>query len=1102
MGGGLTLSQRIFLFKFAKPDVRKQIVVDAGFRCHLTEYSRSIASAPSPFVSRLRKILKTRRITGVSQVGTDRVIHFQFSDGQFHLFLEFFAAGNIILTDNEFKIIGLLRNVPAGTGEDELRVGLTYTLENKQNYHGVPPLSVERVKEALEKGKEQATEQSGEPANKRAQRKQAETLRRVLSQAFPEYPPLLLEHALRTVGFDTSLKPEQVLEDGDLVDNLVSALRVAEKVWNQLDSAENIKGYIVAHPDKKSQEKAEGEGQPAQPKLVYKDFHPFEPKQFEGAPDTTILPFDGFNKAVDEFFSSVEAQKLESRLTEREENAKRKLEAARRDQEKRVGALKEVQELHTRKAQTIEANLLRVEEAMNAVNGLIAQGMDWVEIARLIEMEQAKQNSVAKIINLPLKLYENTITLLLSEPSSDDEFDEEPDESEDELSSDEDEDEVKKPEPPKKKPLSIDIDLGITPWANARQYYEQKKTAAVKEEKTLQASKKALKSAERKITTDLKQGLKQEKAVLRPARTPFWFEKFLFFISSEGYLVIGGRDASQNELLYLRHLKRGDVYVHADIKGAVPMIIKNKLGTPDAPIPPGTLSQAGTYSVSTSSAWDSKALMGAWWVKAEQVSKTTDTGEYVATGDVVIRGEKNHLAPGQLLLGFAVLFQISQESVKNHTKHRAQEDVPAVETSEPQAQQSVEAAQVENTGDQEAQEDPVTTSDSEQSSGDDQAGQRTKPSMNGEPSEKDQNDNDLEVTKEDEVPGKASLEEENETKADKNTLDQPPVASGALKAKDLSTKEKQLLEKQATEQEIETGDEDESSSKPSTSKPSGASTPTAQASKKQQQARGKRGKAKKIAAKYKDQDEEDRELALRLLGAKKEESPSPAASKGKSRADRAAELEAQKQRRRAQHERAAQAERRRQEALQSGEDLAVEGDNIDEVSDLKSLPCLVGTPVVGDEVLAAIPVCAPWSALGQYKYRTKLQPGPTKKGKAVREIVGRWVAEGMAREKELERSRKKERRGPGDEGAEEGPGEGIDTEEMERNLAGTELELVKGWRDVEVVNTLPVSGVRIVAAAGAAGGGKQDTKGKGGKKGGGGGKGGGAKGGKGGKKKK
>ena len=86
------LSSRILLLKFAKADNKKQLIIDSGFRCHLTDFARTAAAAPSQFVARLRKFLKTRRVTSVAQIGTDRVLEFQFSDGQYRLFLEFFAV--------------------------------------------------------------------------------------------------------------------------------------------------------------------------------------------------------------------------------------------------------------------------------------------------------------------------------------------------------------------------------------------------------------------------------------------------------------------------------------------------------------------------------------------------------------------------------------------------------------------------------------------------------------------------------------------------------------------------------------------------------------------------------------------------------------------------------------------------------------------------------------------------------------------------------------------------------------------------------------------------------------------------------------------------
>jgi len=90
------LSSKILLLKFAKPDNKKQLVIDTGFRCHLTKFARTTAAAPSIFVARLRKFLKTRRLTAVRQVGTDRVLEFEFSDGQYRMFLEFFAVCSLL----------------------------------------------------------------------------------------------------------------------------------------------------------------------------------------------------------------------------------------------------------------------------------------------------------------------------------------------------------------------------------------------------------------------------------------------------------------------------------------------------------------------------------------------------------------------------------------------------------------------------------------------------------------------------------------------------------------------------------------------------------------------------------------------------------------------------------------------------------------------------------------------------------------------------------------------------------------------------------------------------------------------------------------------
>lgn len=402
------------------------------------------------------------------------------------------------------------------------------------NVGGVEEVTLERIRNTVERARDNfAREDTTAP--KKSKKKNVDILRRALSQGFPEYPPLLLDHAFAIRNFDSTTTLDAVLGNDELLQGVMGVLEEAKRVSDEL-STDSHPGYIVAKES--ARESGEGEKKSSQ---LYEDFHPFKPRQFQDKPGISILEFPRFNATVDEYFSSIESQKLESRLTEREETAKRKLDAVRLEHERKIGSLKDVQDLHIRKAGVIEDNVYRVQEAMDAVNGLIAQGMDWVEIARLIEMEQGRGNPVAKIIQLPLKLYENTITLALGEVEEQEDAADElfsSDESEVE-SENEEEEQAKAEAKAKESTLIVDIDLGLSPWANATQYYDQKRAAAVKEQKTAQSSSKALKSHEKKVTHDLKRGLKFEKQVLRPARQPFWFEKFLFFISSEGYLVLG-----------------------------------------------------------------------------------------------------------------------------------------------------------------------------------------------------------------------------------------------------------------------------------------------------------------------------------------------------------------------------------------------------------------------------------------------------------------------------------------------------------------------------------------------------------------------------------
>jgi len=68
------------------------------------------------------------------------------------------------------------------------------------------------------------------------------------------------------------------------------------------------------------------------------------------------------------------------------------------------------------------------------------------------------------------------------------------------------------------------------------------------------------------------------------------------------------------------------------------------------------------------------------------------------------------------------------------------------------------------------------------------------------------------------------------------------------------------------------------------------------------------------------------------------------------------------------------------EMLLKAEHLDIEVENI--------VDSLTGTPHVDDVILFAIPVCAPYNSMQNYKFKVKMTPGNSKKGKATKTALG------------------------------------------------------------------------------------------------------------------
>jgi predicted ribosome quality control (RQC) complex YloA/Tae2 family protein len=196
--------------------------------------------------------------------------------------------------------------------------------------------------------------------------------------------------------------------------------------------------------------------------------------------------------------------------------------------------------------------------------------------------------------------------------------------------------------------FQFSINLRHSLFENANEYYERGKKAKQKSVGALAAlgdSKKKL----AKIENELSEA--EELKSLKPAEimealskrklereNKEWYEKFRWFTSSDGFLVVAGKDTVSNEVLVKKYTAQEDAVFHAEISGAPFVVVKAEGKT----ISEQTLHEAGEFAVSFSRAWRENAgSADVYWVKQDQLSKSGPSGESVPHGAFAVVGKRN-----------------------------------------------------------------------------------------------------------------------------------------------------------------------------------------------------------------------------------------------------------------------------------------------------------------------------------------------------------------------------------------------------------------------------------------------------------------------------
>lgn len=183
--------------------------------------------------------------------------------------------------------------------------------------------------------------------------------------------------------------------------------------------------------------------------------------------------------------------------------------------------------------------------------------------------------------------------------------------------------------------MEIDLDLRLSAAKNASLYFEKSKKLAKKAKTAREMLKKLEEKLEKK---EEKEWVKEQPVKIAGE----WFEKFRWFRLSDGRLVIGGRDATLNEIVIKKHTDPNDVVFHAEMAGSPFFVIK----TEGKPVSEAELEAVAQATASYSRAWKMRlGLSEVYWVKPDQVSKQAPAGEYIGKGAFMIRGKRNFFRP-------------------------------------------------------------------------------------------------------------------------------------------------------------------------------------------------------------------------------------------------------------------------------------------------------------------------------------------------------------------------------------------------------------------------------------------------------------------------
>ena len=491
----------------SKDSGKSSLLIEPGRRLHLISDMPEFPQIPPAFAMFLRKYLNGGRVCGVRQHGLQRtaIIDVRKSDQIYHLILEIYDEGNIILCNEDYGIVQPLTRQKFK--DRDVLPGIPYLF---------PPPDVTSLTE--------------EEFSKRLLSDERDIVRALavgsfLGGRYAEYICAITD-------------TEKILPARE-----ANTKKIFQAIHGLLESAR-------ANPE---------------PVLTASGCHAIP------AGESVLKSYVSFNQALSEYYPA--------RIPEKKEQEKKKISREDRIRKQQEEAIKKFEKNITKNEETVSL----IYESYGLVSDVISSLSKASSSRSWQEIEDILKNNKSRAGKQVVKVYpaDAAVDLDLSRP--------------------------------------VKIYVHETIDQNAGRYYDQ-----------IKKYKRKLAGAKAAMERSVPKNPPKRVQILRPKKR--WFDRFRWFYTTDQVLVIGGRDAGQNDELIRKYLEGGDTFVHADVHGSSVIVVKGQTECWDE-----VVKFAAAYSGAWRAGFGSADVYAA---KPSQVSKTAESGEYLSKGSFVVRGER------------------------------------------------------------------------------------------------------------------------------------------------------------------------------------------------------------------------------------------------------------------------------------------------------------------------------------------------------------------------------------------------------------------------------------------------------------------------------